>query len=358
MGGTSPYTKRLYGLARHASAKKLLLVNGFDRSTNSRFDYVRFYGSSILGGGYGFDYALNEDITSGRMSLNDYSTVVWLLGDESTNLESFSSAEQTIVKSFLDGGGHFFVSGSEIAWDLDYKGGSADKDFIHDYLKAAYAADAPGNVSGTYYKASGKAGGIFDGLASLTFDNGQHGTINVSYADALTPQGYAAPVMTYNSVSNYNVAGVIFVGKFPGSTGPVGKLVYLGFPFETLYPATSRDAVMSDVLAFFDEAVSGVADAGVQADHFLLAGAYPNPFNPTTTISWSTSENGPVNLSVYDISGRLTCRIIRNENMTPGSYQTIWNGRTESGMQAASGVYIIRLQQNGKQVTQRCSLQK
>ena len=56
------------------------------------------------------------------------------------------------MKAFLDEGGNLLVSGSELAWDLDYRGNTTDKAFLSDYLKVAYAADAPGkNQSSTQW---------------------------------------------------------------------------------------------------------------------------------------------------------------------------------------------------------------
>lgn len=55
--------------------------------------------------------------------------------------ETFSSAEQNKIKDYLNSGGKFFVTGSEIAWDLDYKGSVADKNFYHDYFKAVFLED-------------------------------------------------------------------------------------------------------------------------------------------------------------------------------------------------------------------------
>ncbi len=53
-----------------------------------------------------------------------------MVGDESTDEETFSSAEQSVVIPYLQQGGKMFISGSEIAWDLDYQGSSIDKSFI------------------------------------------------------------------------------------------------------------------------------------------------------------------------------------------------------------------------------------
>lgn len=73
-----------------------------------------------------------------------------------------------------------------------------------------------------------------------------------------------------------------------------------------------------------------------------LLPAYPNPFNPQTTISYFLPERGRVVLDIYDVSGK---RIIRLEdgNMDRGLHKTMWNGRDGSGREVSSGVYFFRL---------------
>ena len=66
--------------------------------------------------------ALNKISTkkAGRVSAADYDVLVWILGEESTVDETFSAAERTLVQNFLSVPGRgLFVSGSELAWDLD-----------------------------------------------------------------------------------------------------------------------------------------------------------------------------------------------------------------------------------------------
>jgi hypothetical protein len=85
------------------------------------------------------------------------------------------------------------------------------------------------------------------------------------------------------------------------------------------------------------------------ADKFLLLEAYPNPFNPTTTISYSLPEASIVNLSIYDISGRLVATLA-NGYRDAGMHEVTFDG---SGL--VSGVYLYRLNAgeftaNGKMV--------
>lgn len=79
----------------------------------------------------------------------------------------------------------------------------------------------------------------------------------------------------------------------------------------------------------------------------------PNPFNPRTTIKFSIADPEYVELMVFNVRGERV-RTLVNREMLPGVYSEIWDGRDESGRQAASGVYFYRLRNGNHQKTQKC----
>jgi len=75
-----------------------------------------------------------------------------------------------------------------------------------------------------------------------------------------------------------------------------------------------------------------------------LYGNYPNPFNPNTTITFDLSGFGHTSLTVYNIQGQKIKELV-SEKLTSGKHEIVWNGRDNSGVQVASGVYITQLRQ-------------
>lgn len=73
-----------------------------------------------------------------------------------------------------------------------------------------------------------------------------------------------------------------------------------------------------------------------------LDGNVPNPFNPTTTISFSLSEPAPVALEIYNVSGRRVRTLVRSQQPA-GTHEVTWDGRDDSGASVSSGVYFYRL---------------
>ena len=88
-----------------------------------------------------------------------------------------------------------------------------------------------------------------------------------------------------------------------------------------------------DIQAGVDETGPGV---------FALYGNYPNPFNPSTTISFALPGAGTTQVAVYDMAGRLVDEIF-NGWMSAGRHELIWNGCDVKGRRVSTGVYIARL---------------
>jgi hypothetical protein len=89
-----------------------------------------------------------------------------------------------------------------------------------------------------------------------------------------------------------------------------------------------------------------------QPSSFQLIGAYPNPFNPATTVQYSLSEFSWINLSVYNIRGQKLTTLYNGKNI-PGEHSSDWNASNY-----ASGVYFISLKANGTTITQKVLLLK
>ena len=83
----------------------------------------------------------------------------------------------------------------------------------------------------------------------------------------------------------------------------------------------------------------------------------PNPFNPTTTISFSIPAPGFVELLVYDVSGRPVATLVRR-HMPAGRSSVPWNGRNDGGSPVSTGVYFYRLRAGADAQTKKMILLK
>jgi hypothetical protein len=239
------------------SAKKVLIVNGFDRLDRSMnpvqtaaggpvervrprqsnsYDYAVQVASAIRASApdLRLDATSNDFIISGAVNLADYDAVFWILGEESTANKTFDATERAKVSAYLAAGGKLFLSGSEIGFDLDASGSGAS--FYNNVLKADYVAD-----DAATYNASGVAGSIFSGL-SVIFDSGAQ-FYNVDFPDRISPLGGATTALNYGSGGS---AGIQYADAGTGA-----QLVMLAFPFETITSAAMRNSMMERVIDYF-----------------------------------------------------------------------------------------------------------
>ena len=103
------------------------------------------------------------------------------------------------------------------------------------------------------------------------------------------------------------------------------------------------------------EIISGIQEVKTRVFPLALYQNYPNPFNPTTTITFSLPEKAAVNLSIYNIEGKLVATLV-NETLSAGFKEVAWNGTNVGGRPVSSGVYFYRLRMGKKVLTRKLLL--
>ena len=99
-------------------------------------------------------------------------------------------------------------------------------------------------------------------------------------------------------------------------------------------------------LAWMDSEVLLSLDPYPIAAGFRLNGPFPNPFNPSTVISYELPYDLNIEINIFNLLGRKV-RSLLNETRPAGKGATIWDGKTESGHLASGGVYFISVQVRG-----------
>ncbi|GEM_PF-1290853 len=124
------------------------------------------------------------------------------------------------------------------------------------------------------------------------------------------------------------------IGVHSPPAGPNSFLTHSGWAIKagTGVIATPADPLLTSVNAI-DVTVPG---------EFSLSQNYPNPFNPETVIKFSLPSVSNVKLMVVDMLGREIRQLV-NDVQAAGTHQISWDGRDNSGMKVASGVYFYRL---------------
>lgn len=102
-------------------------------------------------------------------------------------------------------------------------------------------------------------------------------------------------------------------------------------------------------------AYSAISGKGLDAQHGVKALSesnptaqnvtatnYPNPFNPSTTVTYEMPENGQVVLKVYNIIGEEVTTLVNGWKQR-GSHKAHWDGTSNNGRMVASGIYFSRI---------------
>ena len=109
-----------------------------------------------------------------------------------------------------------------------------------------------------------------------------------------------------------------------------------------------------------DDEAEDEEDDGVVAGNGnarMKAHAAPNPINPSTLLKFGITQEGPVKVQVYDLSGRLV-RTLHDGTLPAGNNAVAWDGTRNSGDRVSSGVYYFRIQSRDGQDVVRVTVLK
>ena len=174
-----------------------------------------------------------------------------------------------------------------------------------------------------------------DGIGLLPYLAAARG--NGGVADAVWGYSYSAP----------DFSSIIWTPTWPLPEEASNDLQYTA-------SLTATDGMQYGDPFWFTHAPTGVERKLAQLpDAFELYEAYPNPFNPSTTIRFSIPQSGNVTLKVYNITGQEVMTVLDNEFRTNGSYDVKVDMRDLS-----SGVYFYTLRQNSNFLTKKMILLK
>ncbi len=114
-----------------------------------------------------------------------------------------------------------------------------------------------------------------------------------------------------------------------------------------------------DKIAWYENLqITGIINDNNGISNLIDLNNYPNPFNPTTTISFSIPEESKVELSIYNIKGQ-KIKSLLNGQITAGEHSIVWNGEDDEVKKVSSGVYLYKLNVDGKtEAIKKCLLLK
>ena len=293
------------------------------------FDYeTEYFAPALEATGRSFATWDRNAATVSGTTLSNFDIVVWQCG---WAFPTVDAEDRAALAEYLDGGGSLFLTGQDIGWEMNSEGGDAIA-WYHDYLHTNYVNDDTND-----FTLEGVADDpVSDGI-SLTISGGD-GANNQDYPSDVDPRdAYATTIFSYDASRN---------GATRAETETY-KVVYFAFGYEAINNAADRGIVMQRIVDWLAPDVvavpggdAGQADLPAAATH--LAGAYPNPFNPQTTIVFNLAREQEVKLAVFDLLGRHVVDLVHGR-FVAGEHPVLWNGRDTAGREVSSGTYMVQM---------------
>ena len=164
--------------------------------------------------------------------------------------------------------------------------------------------------------------------------------VNLAWDITDLPEGISLSLINNMTGQTVNLYG------YPSANVALPSKGGFAFPDEIMetYPYVG-DAQFT--LSVYTDIASSDDEEKIIPDEITLHSAYPNPFNPSTMISFDIMEMDKVSLKIYDLTGRQVASLV-NRPMAPGYHQITWN----PGL-LPSGVYLVELTTGGRSFNQK-----
>lgn len=268
------------------------------------------------------------------------------------------------IAGFLDSGGNLMLV------DMDYLyrrnivdvGRFETGDFAYDYLGIEdYTSDPDDDIT--------LPGGSADSLMLSVSNN----PVTSAFSTDITVYGpirYRLNENWADFIEPTLTASGILKGKTSGNgmavclDGSHFRTITYAFPIELAADPPEFINLLDSSLQWLGEnttrldSASGLIQeeqAQVPQSSFRLNANYPNPFNPTTVISFSLLREETVDLTVFNIKGEVV-GILVHRTMMPGNYTIDWTAVNERGISLPSGIYFYSLSTKKQSVTKKMIL--
>jgi len=204
------------------------------------------------------------------------------------------------MTNYLTNGGKLFVSGAEIAWDLDFLNNG--RSFYKNQLQGDYVAD-----DANTYSVNGTNGSIFEGL-SFSFDNGSQ-FYNVDFPDVIAPTSNEQILDNDDGSSVYSETGSWSTATAPGYDGGTYRFALTGQPSTAEWDFFVSTAGQGEVFVQFRSGVNRASNAVYQID----------------------TGNGVENASVDQTQNDSQWVSLGTFDFTNGSHQIVLDAQASSG---------------------------
>ncbi|HET9887070.1 MAG TPA: FlgD immunoglobulin-like domain containing protein [bacterium] len=298
----------------------------------------------------------------------NYDVLIWTHG---AFISSFEESTLPDLKTYLDRNGNLLACGDDVAFDLTFGAVDGGFEFLSAYLGTDFPSTADDATVDRNLTMTGSGGtslaGVelglygdcpsrrdFDRLTQAPPQVGSQNSVLATYTDGdAADNGRAAFIKNVRRGLD-NTFG----------TADDGVAVLSGFDVSALLSDASRACALGRVLAS-DMAITlavppacianGVAAPEVVATGFEFSLASVNPFRDRAELQLSMSRRERVTVIVYNVLGE-KIRVLLDGTLDAGVRRIEWDGKSDDGSQAPSGIYFARLKAGSREETRKLAL--
>ena len=206
---------------------------------------------------------------------------------------------------------------------------------------------ACGTANGIWF--DGKVGGFQFNLEGVTIDSTGGApddfTVNASTSTIL---GFSLTGATIDAGS-----GILVTVYFSGFSNEIcfGDNFDCSGNDANIISNASGQCVIGSVWGNCTDGLS-INERNLIPEKFEISQNFPNPFNPSTSISFDVAYMDEISIVIYDIAGKEVATLVSGV-YTPGNYNVVWNALDNEGNDVASGMYIYRYINREKSISKK-----
>lgn len=288
-------------------------------------------------------------------STNDlirYSTIIWHAG--SLTQFTIQPQDEALLESWIQQPGksrNLYIIGDNLAFELQVLGADYNS-FLNFTTGANYLRQVWENFPQDTLQpvVTGVAGSPSAGR-SMHVNGGCPIVNDFNMINVSASANSRGKTGTFLRWPNATAAGTRFATKYVSFGTDSARCVFQAYNFNDIEEGGERLRFIKNVMTdyfqvpacYYATGVESEPSAGAPALPDQLFQNAPNPFNPETTIRYSTSEGGRTAIRIYAVSGQLVRTLVDRQDGA-GMHAVRWDGRDDSGNKLASGVYFYRLQ--------------
>ncbi len=329
------------------------------------------YGYSIAVDGSGSAYVTGSTGSTDFPTLNPYQATINGTSDLFVTKLS-SSGNSLIYSTYLGGNDNDYGSGIAVdgSGSAYVTGMTSSTDFptLNSY-QGTYQGGEDAFV--TKLSSSGNSLIYSTYLGGSVYDNGYSIAIDGSGSAYVTGETASTDFPTLNEYQTYQGGGDVFVTKLSSSGNILIYSTYIGgsanerafsiavdgsesayvtghiqsTDFPTLNEYQTDQGGDDAFVAKFEAFSVGVEEYDLDnlPSNFNIYQNYPNPFNPSTTIEFNLPTKSNVSINIYNLLGQEVQQLV-NQEYSAGNYKVTWDGKTSTGVQTSSGIYLYRIE--------------